>query len=122
MNDIPERNIKFKETRLRTLVKTILLRIIVFIIITFFVMIILKGTFEDGVGVALLDIVIELISYYIYERIWQRIEWGIVYKETNDKTKTYRTLQVPKTIKERKEEEKEDVENDIENNNNNLKN
>ena len=87
---------KFKETKKRTVVKILLLRIIVFSLITFFVVIVLGQGFEEGIGFALLDIGIEITTHYVYERIWQKIQWGIVMKEDNDPDKTYTTIEIQK--------------------------
>jgi uncharacterized membrane protein len=86
---------KYKETRLRTIVKSLILRIIVFLIITLFVILILNGSIKEGIEVAFLDIGVELVTYYIYDRIWQKINWGIVEKEPNDPAKTYRNIKGP---------------------------
>lgn len=83
---------KYKETKTRTIVKALLLRAIVFATITFFVIVILGQGFQESIEFAILDIFIELIVHYIYERIWMRISWGITIKEPNDPAKTYPVL------------------------------
>ena len=70
---------KYKETKFRTITKGIVLRIIVFTIITFAVFLI-TDSYTEGIEVGFLDIGIELFVHYVYERIWQRIGWGIVIK------------------------------------------
>lgn len=82
---------KYKETRIRTISKSIILRIIVFTIITIAVYFI-TDSFEQGFEVALLDIGIELAVHYIYERVWQKIGWGIVIKNDDDPAKTFAVL------------------------------
>lgn len=98
-----ERKQKFKETKLRSITKVLILRAIVFCTITFFVVVVLGESFTDGIGFAALDIGIEIATHYIYERIWQKIQWGIVIKDDNDPDKTYATI--PKPIPMKKIEE-----------------
>lgn len=86
---------KFKETKLRTIIKTLLLRTIVFITITLVIIFILNGSLREGFEIAILDIIIELITHYFYERIWQKIGWGVIIKEPNDPNKTYTTINIP---------------------------
>ena len=93
---------KFKETKCRTIVKTIILRIIVFSVITFFV-VIMGNSILEGIEIALLDIGIELVTYYFYERLWMKINWGIVEKELDDPAKTYNVI-IPPIIEEEPEE------------------
>ena len=92
--------IKVKETKLRTAVKTVLLRIIVFTIITLFVIFFMDGSVRDGIEIGVLDIVIELITYFIYERLWMKVSWGLIVKEPNDPNKTYNVINIPESIKE----------------------
>lgn len=108
MNNKPK---KFKETKLRTIIKSLLLRVIVFLLITIIVFLI-GGTWEEGIGVALLDIGIELVTYYFYERIWQNISWGIVEKMPNDPDKTLYTINP--IIEELPISKKDEIKNDIE--------
>ena len=90
-----EQKQKYKETKKRSITKVLLLRVIVFIVITFFVVVVFGETIEEGIGFALLDIGIEVVTHYVYERIWQKIEWGIVLKEENDPDKTYNVIMRP---------------------------
>lgn len=71
------------ETKKRTFCKVILLRIIVFILISISTVIIFKQSIMHGIEFAILDIVIEFLTHYIYDRIWLKIKWGIVI-ENND--------------------------------------
>jgi uncharacterized membrane protein len=66
------------ETKLRTFFKVILLRIIVFIIISFSTVFIMKESILHGIEFAILDIIVEFLTHYIYDRIWLKIKWGIV--------------------------------------------
>jgi uncharacterized membrane protein len=66
------------ETKLRTFSKVILLRIIVFIIISFSTVFIMKESIIHGIEFAILDIIVEFLTHYIYDRIWLKIKWGIV--------------------------------------------
>lgn len=103
---------KLKETRLRTITKVILLRIIVFILIAIFVKILIGGSWTDGISLALLDVGIELVTHYIYDRVWQNISWGIIVKEPDDPNKTYKIIEVnlESIVEEGKEEEEKDKE------------
>ena len=69
---------RYTETRLRTLTKSILLRVIVFSIITFSTVFIFGQRFIEGLEFGVLDIIIELSVHYGYDRIWLGIEWGMV--------------------------------------------
>ena len=89
---------KYKESKKRTITKALLLRLIVFSLITFFVIVVLGQGFTESIEFALLDIFIEIVVQYIYERVWMRISWGITIKEDNDPDKTYKVIERPKNI------------------------
>jgi len=72
---------RYIESKTRTLVKTILLRIIVFSIITFSTVFIFQQDIMNGIEFGLLDIVIEMLSYFFYDRVWMKIEWGVTIEE-----------------------------------------
>jgi hypothetical protein len=41
----------------------------------------MKESIIHGIEFAILDIIIEFSTHYIYDRIWLKIKWGIVEKE-----------------------------------------
>jgi len=65
-------------TKKRTFLKIILLRLIVFIIISITTVFIFNESFMNGIEFAILDIVVEFLTHYIYDRIWLKINWGII--------------------------------------------
>ena len=69
------------KSRKRTLVKALILRMIVFTTITTSTIFIFGQSFIDGIEFAIMDIVIELLVYYVYDRIWLGIEWGMIENE-----------------------------------------
>jgi uncharacterized membrane protein len=69
------------ETKFRTFLKVILLRIIVFILISFSTVFIMKESIIDGIEFAILDIIVEFLTHYIYDRVWMKIQWGIIEEE-----------------------------------------
>ena len=68
---------RFTETKTRTLLKAIILRFIIFILTTI-VVLLNGGTFMQSIELCMLDVCLELGTNYVYERIWQYIDWGIV--------------------------------------------
>jgi len=63
------------ETRVRSLVKTIIYR--VWVLITTFLMLVITGqTLESAVIPTLAINAIWMTSFYVYDRIWARITWG----------------------------------------------
>ena len=64
-------------TRARTLVKTLIYRC--WVILSTYVMLLLTG--QDYDSAILPAIVINLVwttSYYLYDRLWLRIKWGVI--------------------------------------------
>jgi uncharacterized membrane protein len=39
---------------------------------------IMKESIIHGIEFAILDIIVEFLTHYIYDRIWLKIKWGIV--------------------------------------------
>tara|TARA_B110000285_G_C14959136_1_gene530736 strand:+ start:243 stop:518 length:276 start_codon:yes stop_codon:yes gene_type:complete len=68
-------------TKKRTLLKIILLRIIVFVIISISTVFIFKQSLIDGIEFAILDVIVEFLTHYIYDRVWLKIKWGLIEKE-----------------------------------------
>ncbi len=63
------------ETRQRTVVKALLWNLIGLSVMAL-VGLALTGSFALGGGMALVNTGIGIICYLIYERVWQRIDWG----------------------------------------------
>ena len=77
--------VKIIESKTRTLVKTLLLRVIVFTVITFATVFIFGQSIVEGIEFGIMDIIIELLVHFVYDRIWMGIEWGItVVEETEE--------------------------------------
>lgn len=72
------------ETKIRTLTKAIILRLIVFTVISLFVYFVYNDPITKGFQIAIFDIFIELFTYYIYERLWGKISWGIISYNTEE--------------------------------------
>jgi len=63
------------ETRLRSLVKTVIYRI--WVLITTYIMLLITGqTLESALIPTLTINAIWMTSFYVYDRIWARIAWG----------------------------------------------
>jgi uncharacterized membrane protein len=63
------------ETRVRSLVKTVIYR--VWVLLTTFIMLVLTGqTLESAVVPTLIINAVWMLSFYCYDRIWARISWG----------------------------------------------
>ncbi len=63
-------------TRKRSLVKSIVWRIIC-IVVSIFTTIFLTGRWDLAVAIGTLYNAITMILYYFHERIWNRIKWGM---------------------------------------------
>jgi uncharacterized membrane protein len=70
----------FMETRKRSIAKTISFRIIATLTTMLLVYIFTKDIKIVGL-IGILDIVLKLIIYYIHERVWSKIHWGIETKQ-----------------------------------------
>ena len=68
-----------QETKLRSFVKAIILRFIIFTLTLMYILF-SGGTFIKCIELSILDVSLELITHYIYERVWQKISWGISIK------------------------------------------
>jgi len=64
-----------KETRKRSIAKSILWRIIC-IIVSVFVSFILTARWDVAVAIGTSYNIITMFLYYFHERIWNRINWG----------------------------------------------
>ena len=71
-----EEEMRYGTTPKRTLVKTLIYR--VWVILTSYLVIVLTGqTWTEALLPTIILNVLWSISYYNYDRLWQRIEWGI---------------------------------------------
>ena len=65
-----------KATRIRTLVKTIIYRC--WVIISTYVMLLITGqNYDTAILPAIIINIIWTTSYYLYDRLWLRINWGL---------------------------------------------
>lgn len=65
----------FIETRTRSIAKTIAWRIIA-TLITWAVVYFFTGKISESLKITLTAAVASMIAYYIFERIWNKIQWG----------------------------------------------
>ena len=70
----------FEETWLRSLAKTITYRILI-LILDFAVIYLLTRSFETALVFMVGSNVYTVVGYYVHERIWNKIKWGIEYKK-----------------------------------------
>ena len=81
-----EEEMRYGTTPKRTLVKTLIYR--VWVILTSYLVIVLTGqTWTQALLPTIILNVLWSISYYNYDRLWQRIEWGIEPVKRMTKTK-----------------------------------
>ncbi len=66
-----------RETHLRTFVKSITWRIAA-TLITFAAVIAFTGSLEWAFTLSIADLVLKFIGYYVHERAWDRVAWGII--------------------------------------------
>lgn len=64
----------FQETQKRTILKTILWRVIA-TLITWTVLFLYTGQIKESIKITLTAALAGMIAYYIYERIWNAIHW-----------------------------------------------
>jgi uncharacterized membrane protein len=62
------------ESNLRTLVKTVLWRI-TGTGATFLISMLVLGDVNAASGIAMLQLTVNTLLYYVYERIWSKIDW-----------------------------------------------
>ena len=65
----------FYETQTRTITKTILWRIVA-TLITWETIYFYTGELTESVKITIVAALIGMTAYYIYERIWNKIQWG----------------------------------------------
>jgi uncharacterized membrane protein len=65
----------FHETKARSVVKTILWRVIA-TLITWAVLYMFTGQIRESIEITVVAAIAGIIAYYIYERVWNKINWG----------------------------------------------
>ncbi|MFH1582706.1 MAG: DUF2061 domain-containing protein [Candidatus Falkowbacteria bacterium] len=65
----------FKESRPRSLVKTVTYRVAI-LILDFTVVYLLTKKVEIAVGFMIASNIYTSIGYYVHERAWDQVEWG----------------------------------------------
>jgi len=63
------------EKHSRTLVKTLVWRVIA-TIITMTLVFAYTGKFLLSVGIGFTEVIVKMTGYYIYERVWANVSWG----------------------------------------------
>jgi uncharacterized membrane protein len=86
------------ETQIRTFLKVIILRIIVFIIISLSTVFIFKQSLLHGMEFAVLDVIVEFLTHYIYDRVWIRIKWGLIEKEIIKEKEILEEKEIPEVV------------------------
>ncbi len=65
-----------RESKKRTLVKTLIYRL--FVVLTVWLMLVVMGQEADeSLGVSIIANIGWTIAYYFYDRLWLRIKWGM---------------------------------------------
>jgi len=67
-----------KETRIRSILKSCLYRILG-TIVTILIVLIFTGSLPASLGVGMVELISKIMLYYFYERMWQKIKWGKEY-------------------------------------------
>lgn len=65
------------ERRRRSIVKALSWRIVGTLVICL-VSTIVTGSIMQGLGISMIDFVIKLVIFYLHERAWQHINWGVI--------------------------------------------
>jgi adenylylsulfate kinase len=66
-----------KETRTRSIVKAVIWRLIA-LAVTYSVVWLFTGSIETSIIITLIANLLKTVLYYALERIFQRVEWGII--------------------------------------------
>jgi adenylylsulfate kinase len=69
-------------TRKRSLVMAFTYRVII-ICLDFVVVRLLTGKTETAVGFMIISNLYTTVAYFLHERLWSRIKWGLTREETN---------------------------------------
>lgn len=67
---------KSRETRFRSLIKTVTWRVLA-TLGTWLVVYLFTGQFWESLGASITAAIFSMIPYYIHERAWNRISWGL---------------------------------------------
>jgi uncharacterized membrane protein len=65
----------YSETKTRTIVKTILWRIVA-TLITWGTIYAYTGELNESIKITIVAALIGMTAYYIYERVWNKVQWG----------------------------------------------
>ena len=68
-------NFDIMETKTRTLVKTVVWRIIA-TLLTWAVVYIFTGSITGSLEITLVAAAVSMLAYYVHERVWNVIKWG----------------------------------------------
>lgn len=83
MIEVKIKGLEEKETVRRTLVKSVLYRILM-VLSDFGIVYLLSGEFEISISFAIINSLFNTLAYFGYDRIWDKIKWGkIIYKKEN---------------------------------------
>jgi len=66
-----------KETRTRSIIKAVIWRVIA-LAVTYLVILLFTGNIETSIIIALVANLLKTILYYALERLFQRLEWGLI--------------------------------------------
>ncbi len=64
------------ETSKRSLVKTIIWRVVA-TLVTLTVVYIFTGRISESLKITLTAAFLSMLAYYIHERVWSKVKWGI---------------------------------------------
>lgn len=67
---------KMIELRRRSIIKGVTWRVTA-TIITIIIVFLFTGEIKLALGVGLIEAIAKLVLYYIHERIWNKISWGV---------------------------------------------
>ncbi|NKE36926.1 DUF2061 domain-containing protein [Natronococcus sp. JC468] len=65
-----------RQARLRAIVKTVLYRVVM-VLVTVSIALLVTGNAGEALSIGLATNVLKTGTYYAYERVWDRIEWGV---------------------------------------------
>jgi len=88
--------VKLKETFKRTVVKTLIWRVIA-ILTTIILAVLLYNDLQKAATLGLADNIIKLVIHFIFERIWNKILWGFEEVEVDVESESEFSVEVPNT-------------------------
>ena len=65
----------FYETQIRSIVKTVAWRVIA-TLITWGTIYFYTGKLSESVEITIVAAIIGMTAYYVYERVWNKVQWG----------------------------------------------